>query len=46
VTTQCEAERIIKQAIYKLDIDWGNKTIDVAGVLHILRGQGDSPCSN
>ena len=44
MTTECEAERIIKQAIFKLDVDWGNKTVDVAGLLKILRGQGDSTC--
>jgi DNA polymerase III delta subunit len=44
MSTECEAERVIKQAIYKLDLDWGDKKVDVAGVLAILRRQSEDHC--
>lgn len=46
MTTECEATRIIKQAIHRLEIDKGDGVFNYAALLRILRAQSECSCAN
>lgn len=46
MTTECESERIIRQAIHRLEIDKGEGVFNYTAIMRILRAQGESPCAN
>ncbi len=45
MTTECEAESIIKQAIYRLEIDRGEGVFNYTALLRILRGNSERNCA-
>ncbi len=45
MTTECESSSIIKQAIYKMEIDRGDGVFNYAAILRILRGDGECSCA-
>lgn len=44
--TECEATRIIKQAIHQLEVDKGQGIFNYAAIMRILHAQGESSCAN
>lgn len=43
--TECEAERVIKQLVHKMEVDMGNGVVNYGAILNILRQQGNCPCA-
>lgn len=43
--TECEAERIIKKAIHRIECDLGNGMVNYSAILNILRQQADESCA-
>lgn len=45
MSDDCESQRIIKQAIHRLEIDKGDGVFNYAAVLSILRGNDECSCT-